>query len=430
MPSARHGSVWKNTKGRKMDRAIISVTELNLYIKATFDENPFLRGLFVRGEISNFKRYQSGHCYFTLKDEACAVRAVIYKQDAMRLPFAPADGMKVIASCRATVYERDGQYQLCVSELQPDGIGSLHVAYEQLKRKLEAEGLFDEDRKRPIPEFPKRIGVITSPSGAAVRDIINVTGRRFPSAEVIIFPAVVQGEESAPSLLRGLSYFCDPNRADVIIIGRGGGSIEDLWSFNDERVVRAVASSPVPVISAVGHETDFTLCDFAADLRAPTPSAAAECATPDRAELAAATEARAKRLSDLAGRKISLLREKLTRLAGSRALTSPMNFIDDRRMALDGLEEKLVLRASLSVEEKRAALRENAAKLGAMDPLAVLSRGYSASFDEGGNVIKSIKTVRAGDTLITRISDGKLISKISSVEKTGGKKRGKKENEI
>lgn len=413
-----------------MDRAIISVTELNLYIKSTFEENPFLRGLFVRGEISNFKRYSSGHCYFTLKDEACAVRAVMFRYDAQRLPFAPSDGMKVIASCRATVYERDGQYQLCVTDLQPDGVGSLHVAYEQLRCKLEAEGLFSEDRKRPIPEFPERIGVITSPSGAAVRDIINVTGRRFPSAEVVVFPAVVQGEESAPSLLRGLSYFCISNRADVIIIGRGGGSIEDLWSFNDERVVRAVASSPVPVISAVGHETDFTLCDFAADLRAPTPSAAAECATPDRAELVAAIESRGKRLADLADKKIALLREKVAFLAGSPTLASPMNFISDRRIALDSVEEKLLLYASLGVNSKRAVLREYAAKLGAMDPLSVLSRGYSASFDKNGGVVKSISTIRAGDELETRVSDGKILSVITSVEKTGGKKRGKKENEV
>lgn len=400
-----------------MEREIISVTELNLYVKSKLDEDFLLSGLFVRGEISNFKRYSSGHCYFTLKDEHCAVRAVMFRYDAGKLAFSPEDGMKVIALGRVSVYERDGQYQLYVSELQPDGVGSLHMAYEQLKNKLEAEGLFAQEKKRPLPRFPARIGVITSPTGAAVRDVINITGRRFPSAEVIVYPAVVQGAESVPTLLGGLDYFCGTNRADVIIIGRGGGSIEDLWSFNDERVVRAVASSPVPVISAVGHETDFTLCDFAADLRAPTPSAAAECATPDRAELAAKLSATEKRLAVITEKTLSTLREKLSRLSASRVLTNPQNYIDEKRITIDNLGEKLTAVASARITEKKSALRECSAKLNALSPLAVLERGYGAVFDEQGGVVKSIKQINQGNTLKIQVKDGCITSAVTSVEK-------------
>lgn len=404
------------------ERQVISVTELNLYIKAKLDGDYLLSGVLVRGEISNFKRYDSGHCYFTLKDANCAVRAVMFRSDAQKLKFVPENGMKTIACGRAGIYERDGQYQLYVSSLEPDGLGALSAAYEQLKKKLTAEGLFDENKKRPLPKFPKRIGVITSPTGAAVRDVINITGRRFPLAEVIVYPAVVQGDGSVPTLLAGLDYFGYISPADVIIIGRGGGSIEDLWSFNDEKVVRAVASSPVPVISAVGHETDFTLCDFASDLRAPTPSAAAECATPDSAELSSSLSGTLLRMQTLTERKISLLRERTERLSSSRVLKNPQNFIGDRRLALDALSEKLTSRAKLAIQHKRSSLSESTASLNAMNPLAVLSRGYGAAFGDDGKLVKSIKQVGAGGHISLRVSDGNINAEVISTEKTGGKK--------
>lgn len=412
------------------EREVISVTELNLYIKDKIESDFLLRGILVRGEISNFKRYSSGHCYFTLKDEACAVRAVMFKFDALSLNFQPTDGMKVIALGRAGVYERDGQYQLYVSQMRQDGLGSLYEAYENLKAKLNAEGLFDENKKRPIPEFPNRIGVITSPTGAAVRDIINITGRRYPSAEVVVYPAIVQGSESVPTLLAGLNYFGYTKLTDVIIIGRGGGSIEDLWSFNDERVVRAVAASPVPVISAVGHETDFTLCDFAADLRAPTPSAAAECATPDREQLTERIAQTKSRLTVLTEKEISARKDKLKRLSSSRVLTDPQNFILDRKVALDIITEKLTDKLKIQIQNKKTELKEHTATLNALNPLSVLSRGYSAAFDENGNVIKSINQIKNGEKISTKVSDGTIISTVMSTEKNEVKKHGKEKNEF
>ena len=268
-----------------MERQIISVTELNLYIKAKLDGDPLLSGLLVRGEISNFKRYSSGHCYFTLKDAGGAVRAVMFNSSAQRLKFAPTDGMKVIACGRASVYERDGQYQLYITSLEPDGIGALSLAYEQLKEKLAAEGLFRESRKKPIPAYPMQICVITSPTGAAVRDILSVLGRRWPVARIHLLPVLVQGKEAPAQIAAALHRANRENLGDVILLGRGGGSLEDLWAFNEEETARAVADSRIPVVSAVGHETDFTICDFVADLRAPTPSAAAELISPRQEEV-------------------------------------------------------------------------------------------------------------------------------------------------
>ena len=412
------------------EREIISVTELNLYIKDKLESDFLLRGILVRGEISNFKRYSSGHCYFTLKDAACAVRAVMFKFDAARLDFQPTDGMKVVALGRAGVYERDGQYQLYVSQLNPDGRGSLYEAYEKLKAKLGSEGLFDESRKREIPQFPSRIGVITSPTGAAVRDIINISGRRFPNAEIIVYPAIVQGAESVPTLLGGLDYFARTKPTDVIIIGRGGGSIEDLWSFNDERVVRAVAASPIPVISAVGHETDFTLCDFAADLRAPTPSAAAECATPDRRQLRERLNLLETHITALAEKKLSIQKEKLQKLSSSRVLTDPRSFIENKRITLDTLSEKLTDKTRLNLQDKKTDLKAHAAALNALNPLAVLSRGYSVAFDENETVIKSINQVKKKMTIFTEVYDGKIISDVISVEKKEVIKNGKEKNEL
>ena len=259
----------------------LSVSDVNKYIKMLFSADDVLSSVAIRGEISNFKRHSSGHLYFTLKDSGGEIAAVMFRADASRLPFVPADGMRIVAYGSVDVYERSGRYQVYVRSMVADGVGAMAEAYERLRRKLEAEGLFDESRKRPIPKYPQCIGVITAPTGAAIRDILNITGRRYPQAKILIYPSLVQGADAPASLCAGLGLLCAHGECDVIIIGRGGGSIEDLWGFNDEAVVRAVAASSIPVISAVGHETDFTLCDFAADKRAPTPSAAAEIATPD-----------------------------------------------------------------------------------------------------------------------------------------------------
>ena len=308
-----------------MERRIITVSELNEYIKMVLEHDELLMRIFVKGEISNFtNHYKTGHFYFSLKDEGGTVRAVMFRGSAARLKFMPENGMRVIVGGRVGVFPRDGQYQIYAETMEPDGIGALYIAYEQLKKKLEAEGLFDASKKKPLPKIPTRIGVITSPTGAAIRDIIHILGRRFPLARVILYPALVQGEGAAPDLVRGLDYFNQMGNVDVIIIGRGGGSLEDLWAFNDETLARHVAASRIPVISAVGHETDFTLCDFAASRRAPTPSAAAEIAVPETEELARKLANVTSRIELLLEGRLKLYRERLARAAGARVLKDPV----------------------------------------------------------------------------------------------------------
>ena len=341
-----------------MQKRIISVSELNEYIKLVLEHDELLMNVYVKGEISNFtNHYKTGHMYFWLKDAGGAVKAVMFRGNAIRLKFMPENGMKVLVSGRVGVFPRDGQYQIYVDSMEPDGIGALALAYEQLKQKLEKEGLFAEGRKRPLPQMPMRIGVITSPTGAAIRDILNILGRRFPLAEVDLYPALVQGENAAADLVRGLAHFNRAKNVDVIIIGRGGGSIEDLWAFNEEPLVRAVAMSEIPVISAVGHETDFTLCDFAADKRAPTPSAAAEIAVPNAEDILYTVQTADMRLRRAMNQKISMARERLDRLAASRVLKNPQNVIDDKRMAL--LPEERLLH-----EKMQAVLQRKGASLG------------------------------------------------------------------
>lgn len=326
-----------------MEKRIITVSELNEYIKMVLENDELLMRVFVKGEISNFtNHYKTGHFYFSLKDEGGAVRAVMFRGSASKLKFVPENGMRVVVGGRVGVFPRDGQYQVYAETMEPDGVGALYVAYEQLKAKLEKEGLFDAAKKKPLPKIPTRIGIITSPTGAAIRDIINILGRRSPASKAVLYPALVQGEGAAPDLVRGIGYFNDAGNVDVIIIGRGGGSLEDLWAFNDETLARRVAASKIPVISAVGHETDFTLCDFAADRRAPTPSAAAELAVPETGELSRKLSNVTARLGLLMEGKTGLYRERLTRLASARVLMSPMNMIDDKRMAL-AMEERSTL---------------------------------------------------------------------------------------
>lgn len=397
------------------ERQVFTVTALNEYIKLKLETDEALMRVFIRGEISNFTNHKSGHFYFTVKDETSRIAAVMFRSSASKLAFIPENGMKVIVGGRVSAYVRDGQYQIYVDTLEPDGVGALYIAYEQLKAKLGAEGLFDEAKKKPLPRYPMRIGVITSPTGAAIRDIINILGRRFPIAEVVLYPSLVQGESAAPQLIEGLRYFNEKKNVNVIIIGRGGGSLEDLWAFNSEALVREVAASELPVISAVGHEIDFTLCDFAADRRAPTPSAAAELAVPERYELKRKLGNVTARLELLEGKKLELLRSTLERMRKSRALTDPRNFIDDRRMALGVAEDKLYNRITFLMERKKSALAGKTAKLDAMNPLSVLSRGYGAAFAPDGTVIRSAAQVEKGSGISLMLSDGTVRATVCDI---------------
>lgn len=405
---------------------LLSVTELNEYLRCLMEGDALLSDILVRGEVSNFKNhYATGHLYFSLKDETGAVRAVMFRSYASRLRFQPENGMKVIVHGRVSVFPRSGDYQIYVNEMQPDGAGALAVAFEQLRRKLEAEGLFDEARKRPLPPYPTRIGLITSPTGAAVRDMLQVLGRRYPLSDVVLFPALVQGPGAPESLVKGLRCFAGEVPVDLIIIGRGGGSMEDLWCFNHENVVRAVAASPVPVISAVGHETDFTLCDFAADLRAPTPSAAAELAVPDKTELAARITALAGRAEAAERQVLVSLREKLRRLAGSAALSSPRYVLDRERMTLDLLAQKLIHEGQGLVPPRRAALAALCGKLSALNPAGVLARGFGIVFDETGHTVSTVEALSEDETIRVKLADGDVTATVHTVRKgaaNGGKK--------
>ena len=399
-------------------KQIISVSELNEYIKLVLEHDELLMNVHVKGEISNFtNHYKTGHMYFSLKDAGGAVKAVMFRGNAMKLKFMPENGMKVLISGRVGVFPRDGQYQIYVDTMEPDGVGALALAFEQLKQKLEKEGLFAQSRKKALPEMPMKIGVITSPTGAAIRDILNILGRRFPLAEVYLYPALVQGENAAADLVKGLARFNRDRNVDVIILGRGGGSIEDLWAFNEEPLVRAVAASEIPVISAVGHETDFTLCDFAADMRAPTPSAAAELAVPDMEEILYTVQTADLRLRRAMNQKISVLGERLTRLASSRVLKNPQNVIDDKRMALLAEERMLYDKMQSVLRGKKADLGEKAAKLDALNPLAVLARGYAAVFEENGKVITRTEDVQIGEIVMLAMADGKLKATVDGIEK-------------
>lgn len=396
----------------------LTVTQLNEYVKQMVDHTPELTKVLVKGEISNFKNhYSTGHFYFTLKDEGGQLRSVMFKSSAVKLSFMPEDGMKVIAGGRISVFVRDGTYQLYCDSLEPDGVGALYIAYEQLKKRLEEEGLFDPERKKPIPKIPSRVGIITSATGAAIRDMINVTGRRFPFAKIILYPALVQGSDAPPQLIAGIKHFNRTKSADVIIIGRGGGSIEDLWAFNDESLARAVAASEIPVISAVGHETDFTICDFVADKRAPTPSAAAELAVPDTADLKRKISNIVTREGDVLLAMIRFRRDRLNILERTRAMTDPMNFVGDRRIALDALDDRLTRAESTSANMRRADLAGLSGKLGALDPLAVLARGYSAIYKDDGSLVRSINDVKAGDSVEFKTVGGSAICSVDKIKK-------------
>ncbi|MBQ6799465.1 MAG: exodeoxyribonuclease VII large subunit [Oscillospiraceae bacterium] len=396
-----------------MEQMIISVSELNQYLKNRFDSDPYLAELCIRGELSNYKVYPSGHHYFTMKDPEGALRCVMFRGNAGKLRFKPENGMKVLAMGRITVFPRDGAYQLYCTGLTPDGVGDLHVAFEQLKAKLLAEGLFDQSIKKPLPVYPHRIAIVTSSAGAAVRDMLRILGKRYPLSKVMILPVRVQGAE-APAEIAGAIRYCNRHMlADVIITGRGGGSMEDLWAFNDERVARAIHASVIPVVSAVGHEPDVTISDFVADLRAATPSNGAELVAPDQIELRQRLLQLSGRLSAAAERRITISREKLQVLSKSRVLQDPRNYLEDRRLLLDHMEKQLSVLCRSSIGRQRERFIRLAAALDAMSPLKVLSRGYAIVQKPDGSVIRSCADAAAGDTLEIGLQDGRLLATVT-----------------
>ncbi len=385
-----------------MEPKIATVSQINGYIKKILDSNVILNDIWIKGEISNFKLHYSGHIYITLKDEGGVLKAVMFKSAASGLSFKPEDGMKVLARGRISVYEAGGSYQLYINEMIPDGVGELYIAYEQLKKRLEEEGLFKDEHKKPIPQFPEKVGVITAATGAAVRDIINVITRRYPYAEIILYPSLVQGAGAAENISKGISYFNEHNMVDVIIAGRGGGSIEDLWAFNEEVVARSIFSSKIPVISAVGHETDFTIADFVADLRAPTPSAAAEIAVPSQLELISRIMVDKSRITNAIIKRIEKERKNLEALR----LENPKDRIMDSYQKVDNLLKQAEKSFMIKLMSAREQLGKVVAKLDAMSPLKVMARGYAIPMDNDGNVIKSAKDLVAGDEFNLKLSDG------------------------
>lgn len=385
-----------------MEPRIATVSQINGYIKKIVDANIILNDIWIKGEISNFKLHYSGHMYITLKDEGGVLKAVMFKSAVSGLSFRPEDGMKVLARGRISVYEAGGAYQLYINEMIPDGVGELYIAYEQLKKRLEEEGLFAAEHKKKIPQYPERVGVITAATGAAVRDIINVITRRYPYAEIILYPSLVQGAGAAENICRGLDYFNKTDTADVIIAGRGGGSIEDLWAFNEEAVARAIYASHIPVISAVGHETDFTIADFVADLRAPTPSAAAELAVPSQLELMSRILADRNRISNAMVKRLETERKNLKNIK----LKSPKEDIDDERLKIDNLVKQAEKNFRIKLMSGREQMGNMAAKLDALSPLKVIKRGYAIPMDGEGNVIKSVKNMKPDTEFDLKMSDG------------------------
>lgn len=377
-----------------MEKQGFAVSEVNQYLKQLLESQSDLHHIPVLGEISNFKRYQSGHCYFTLKDEKSALKCVMFKSSAAHLSFHPQNGEKVVALGSISVYERDGVYQLYVSAMRRQGVGDLMQAYEALKEKLTKEGLFDESRKKPLPRLPRAIGIITSPSGAAVHDIITVSRRRNKGVKLILYPVSVQGEEAAGEIVRAIDFFHRHHLADLLIVGRGGGSIEDLWAFNEEPVVRAIAASEIPIISAVGHETDFTLSDFAADARAATPSQAAEIAVIDVAAYRNG---------------IAFYWDKAAKLLEKK--------IHENAQLADSLQQELVQAMEAELDAKKHRLSLMAAKLSALSPLTVLSRGYTITTTAGHRAVQGVSDVSAGDTIRTTVADGTISSVVSEIEK-------------
>lgn len=387
-------------------KMILSVSQINEYIRALISRDEILSMVIVRGEISNLTFHRTGHIYFTLKDEGSVIKSVMFRSSVGRVKFALKEGMNVIVYGRISVYPASGQYQLYAEDIQPDGIGALYIAYEQIKEKLAAEGLFDQSRKKPIPKLPATVGIITSPTGAAIHDMINVISRRFPLTKILLYPALVQGDNAYKTLIEGLEFFNREKNADVIIIGRGGGSMEDLWAFNSVDLAYAVARSEIPVISAVGHESDFTICDFVADLRAPTPSAAAELAVPDSLTVKHFISDSARAMEKQLTNQIQQYRKNILALSSSRVLTSKEALLDEYKMKLGIISDKLDSGIDAIINNKITRYQILTAKLGAISPLNTLSRGYAIVQNENGKTISRIGDIKENDIINISLADG------------------------
>ena len=400
-----------------MDRAIYDVSQINAYLQQTMDNDPLLGNLCIRGELSNYKVYPSGHHYFTMKDAGGALRCVMFKSGAARLRFRPENGMKVLALGKISVYPRDGMYQLYCTGLMLDGVGDLHAAFEQMKAKLMAEGLFDPTHKKPLPTYPGRIAIITSAAGAAVHDMLRILRKRYPLTKVLLLPVRVQGAEAPAELCGAIRYANRWKLADLVIVGRGGGSLEDLWAFNDETLARTIYASEIPVISAVGHEPDVSISDYVADLRVATPSNAAELATPDQGALR-------QRLSDMEAAMVSALtrqiqagRQRLRVLAAARSLQSLTGYFDERRLLLDSMERRMLSAASQNLGKNRQRYACMTAALDAMSPLKVLARGYAIGKQEDGRLLRSVEQVQPGEKIVLALTDGDLAAKVTEIHR-------------
>lgn len=400
-------------------KLILSVTQINEYIRALINGDEILSMITVRGEISNLTVHRSGHIYFTLKDEGSVLKAVMFRSNAQRVRFALKEGMNVIVYGRISIYTPSGQYQLYAENIQPDGIGALYVAYEQIKQRLADEGLFDQSRKKTVPRFPATVGIVTSPTGAAIHDMINVMSRRYPAAKLLLYPALVQGDTAYKSLISGISYFNEQKCADVIIIGRGGGSLEDLWAFNNVELAYAIARSEIPVISAVGHESDFTIADFVADLRAPTPSAAAELAVPDALALRSTLNYDLSLLEKTIITRIERYKKDLNLLASSKVLTSKQELLDTYRMNTSITSDKIDASIEKIISAKRFEFSISAAKLDSISPFNTLARGYAIVQESSGRALSSIDGISIGDIIDIRLSNGVIEANVEKIHRNG-----------
>ena len=397
---------------------ILSITQVNEYIQGKMNADPLLAQVAVRGEISNYKCYPSGHHYFTLKDEASALKCVMFKGNAMGLRFRPANGMKVIAFGRISVYPRDGAYQLYCSAMSVDGVGDLYAAFEQLKAKLAAKGLFDPEKKKKLPKYPGTIGIVTSSAGAAIHDILRILRKRYPLAQVKLLPVRVQGVEAPEEIAGAIRYANTHRLADLLIVGRGGGSLEDLWAFNDERVAYAIYESEIPIISAVGHEPDVTIADYVADLRAATPSNGAELAVPDREALLQNLDALNASMAAALNRQLKLAGQRLDALAASPALRSPTAYLDRKSKDLQLLQNRLVSAQERTIAGSNARFVSLVAKLDAMSPLKVLSRGYTIAHTQEGALLRSVKQTAPNDIITVSVSDGEITASVLKAKET------------
>jgi len=399
-----------------MSQKVLSITQINEYIRSMMDSDALLTGLAVRGEISNYKVYPSGHHYFTLKDEGAALKCVMFRSSAVRLKFRPENGMKIIAMGKISVYPRDGAYQLYCTAMAMDGVGDLHAAFEQLKEKLAAQGLFDSAHKKPLPAYPNVIGIATSEAGAALHDMLRILRKRYPLTKVILLPVRVQGVEAPAEIASAIAYANHFHLCDLLIVGRGGGSIEDLWAFNDERVARAIYQSSIPVISAVGHEPDVTISDYVADLRAATPSNAAELAVPDRDALRQMLDSMSTSIVTVLQRQLKAARQHLNILSASPALKSPTACFEQRRKVLEMIENRMLAAQNQTISRHRQRYLTSTAKLDAMSPLKVLTRGYAMVQTESGEVVNSVDQVTCNDLITVQVSDGTITAEVTETK--------------